>query len=300
MDNKHEWKLASGRRVENVIHEACKAMELNTFAYSPAQLFILDTSDPVVEGWFTEDEWDEIIGRVSPLPDVDKILVDSFKRFYSIETTTMLRNVLESGLIPCDATYDKTLHYNLQWAEISILKFLTLLEAPNNPLIQPHLEGWYGYNIWSHILDAGLLDLQGLTVERKEGACRATTMHRNSQRKMLTERSKLGPRHDGIIHSLGDDHHEYGGIEDGRSFAGGVKATKWIKDNFRLIKSLYDMLNRLDELVDADPEIRLHMQVVGKGVAGKLPESAKVFLAEATSRSESMWISPLYLAINTD
>ncbi|KAG0132124.1 hypothetical protein HOY82DRAFT_558145 [Tuber indicum] len=143
-------------------------MELNTFAYSPAQLFILDTSDPVVEGWFTEDEWDEIIGRVSPLPDVDEILVDSFKRFYSVETTTMLRNVLESGLIPCDATYDKTLRYNLQWAEIAILKFLTLLEAPSNPLIQPHLEGWYGYNIWSHILDAGLLDLQGLTVEHKE------------------------------------------------------------------------------------------------------------------------------------
>ncbi|KAG0126312.1 hypothetical protein HOY82DRAFT_615379 [Tuber indicum] len=268
MDKKHKWKLASGRCVENVIYEACRAMGSNAFAYSPAQLFILDTWDPVVEGWFTEDEWDEIMGRVSPLPDVDEILVDSFERFYSVETTAMLREVLDSDLIRDDGIYDKTLHYNLKWADTAILKFLTFLEKPNNPLISTHPEGWYGYNVWSHILDASLHDLPGLTVDRKEGTCRATAMRINGPRKTVTQRLKHGPRYDGIIRGLGDDDHEYGGIEDGRSFAGGVKATKWMNDNIKLIKSLYDMLYRLDDLVDGDPAIRLRMQVVGISTAG--------------------------------
>jgi len=93
-------------------------------------------------------------------------------------------------------------------------------------------------------------------------------MRMNCKRTTATERLKHGPRHDGIIRDIEDDYHEYGGIEDGRSFAGGVKATKWMKDNIKLIKSMYDMLNRLDELVDSDPTIRLRMQVVGISTAG--------------------------------
>ncbi|KAG0642379.1 hypothetical protein HOY80DRAFT_639417 [Tuber brumale] len=276
MDDGDKWVLTSGRRVENVIYEACEAMDFDTFASSPAQLLILDTSDPVVKGWFSKNEWNEITARLSPLPDADEMLVDSFQRFYSVNTTTMLREVLGSSLIPSDVTYDNNLHYNLRWAEMVIHKFSMLLEAPNHPLVQRHLEGWYGFNIWSHILDAGLLDLRGLTVERKEITCSASALRRNSRRQKLTERARLGPPLDGIIRGLEDPHYEYGGIEDGPTSVGGVTATKWIGSNFKLIKCLRDMISRLDGIVKGDPQIRRRIQVVGISTAGLALQFARL------------------------
>ncbi|KAG0133113.1 hypothetical protein HOY82DRAFT_460880, partial [Tuber indicum] len=241
MNDKDKWVLASGRRVENVILEACEKMGSKEFDSSPARLFILDTSDPVVERWFSNDEWKEITSKLSPLPEADRTLADLFKQLYSVRTTTMLREILKSGLIPGDVPYDKNLHFNLQWAEMVLLKFLILFEAPDKPLTQQHSEGWYGFNIWSQILDTGLLDLQGLTLERGENTCRATAQRRNDQSDDPTGRVKIGNRLDGIIRTLGGGRHELGGIEDGATFKGGVAATKWRDDQSKLIKCMRDM-----------------------------------------------------------
>ncbi|CUS09193.1 unnamed protein product [Tuber aestivum] len=268
MDNRAKWVLASGRRVENVIYEACEAMDFVTFASVPAQLFILDTSDPEVQGWFSEDEWNEITARLSPLPGPDQTLVDSFNRFYPVNTTTMLREALKSGLIPDGATYDQTLHSTLQWAETAIRKFLMLLEAPNDPLIQSHLESWYGYNIWSDILDAGLLDLKGMTIERKKPTCDSSTQCSNRQRLKSTESIKLGNRLDGIIRTLGHAPLVYGGMEAGATITGGVTAPRRLGDNFKLVKCLRDMLSQLHEEVNGDSSITRLVQVVGIFTSG--------------------------------
>ncbi|KAG0132713.1 hypothetical protein HOY82DRAFT_606095 [Tuber indicum] len=239
MDNQRKWELASGRRVENIIHGACKAMESNILNSSPAELFIHDTSDPVVKGWFSKDEWNKIISKLFPLPAVDETLVYSFKRFYSFVTTTALRKALKSAF----------------------------LEAPDYPHIQDHPESWYGFNIWSDILDASLIDLQGPTVERNRAMCRATAEFHN-----LVERNhgrvKVRPFHNGIIRSFENDYHEYGGIEDGPSFGGCVREREWLVDNFKLLKSLRDMIKRLDKLVQNNPHVRQRMQVVRISTAG--------------------------------
>ncbi|KAG0132707.1 hypothetical protein HOY82DRAFT_605992 [Tuber indicum] len=199
-------------------------MESNILNSSPAQLFILETSDPVVKGWFSKDEWNEIISKLSPLLAVDETLVDSFKRFYSFETTTALLKALKS-------------------------------------------ESWYGFNIWSDILDASLIDLRGPTVERNRAMCRATAEFRNLE-EGNHGRVKVRPFHSGIIRSLENDYHEYGGIEDGPSFGGCVREREWLVDNFKLLKSLRDMLKRLDKLVQNNPHVRQRMQVVGISTAG--------------------------------
>ncbi|KAG0135417.1 hypothetical protein HOY82DRAFT_600492 [Tuber indicum] len=123
------------------------------------------------------------------------------------------------------------------------------LEAPDNPLIQDHPESWYGFNIWSDILDASLIDLRGPTVERNRAMC-------------------LRPFQNGIIRSLENDYHEYGGIEDGPSFGGCVREREWLVDNFKLLKSLRDMIKRLDKLVQNNPHFRQRMQVVRISTAG--------------------------------
>lgn len=79
-----KWALASGRIVEDVIFEACQAMDTESFKNSLAQSFVLDTSDTVMKGWFTGDEWKEIVGSVLLLPKPDVVLADSMKRFFQV------------------------------------------------------------------------------------------------------------------------------------------------------------------------------------------------------------------------
>ncbi|KAG0138467.1 hypothetical protein HOY82DRAFT_588469 [Tuber indicum] len=260
MNNEHKWELTSGRRVEDVIYEACIVMDLSTFASSPAQLFIIDTSNAAVQAWFTDDEWDEIMAALCSVPGFDQELLDSCKRLYSVETTIMLRKVAKSDLVPGDGTYDPNIHYNLQWAQIAILKFIMLLEAPNYCLTQPHLEGRYGVIIWSDILDACFLDVDSLTVDRMEGTCRATIERRNHDEVVLTESPKRGPWVDGTIRTTPANYYEYGAIKERSSLTSE-------RDSFDLLRSLRDMLTRLDVLANGEPNIRAQMQVVGISTA---------------------------------
>ncbi|KAG0634433.1 hypothetical protein HOY80DRAFT_527915 [Tuber brumale] len=265
----NKWVLDSGRAVEDVIFKACSAMDTATFALSPCQSFILDTSDPEARSWFDEVEWKQITASVSPLPKADTMLADSLKRFFAVRSTNVLREVLdEHGWLPEGSRYNATIHYNLQWADVTIRRFLLLLEAAGEPLRAPHLEDWYVSHVWSSIIDDCLLNLPSMTVERKEATCRATALRKNRHRQKLTARTKLGPRLDAIIRTLEDDSYEYGGMEVARTFTGGVTSTKWLGDTFKLAKALRDMLYRLHKLVNGDVSIARQVQVVGIRTAG--------------------------------
>ncbi|KAG0124167.1 hypothetical protein HOY82DRAFT_494394 [Tuber indicum] len=264
-----KWLLASGRAVEDVIFEACTAMNTATFAHSLSQSFMLDTSDPVMESWFTEDEWNEIIANVLPLPKPDVVLADSLKRFFPVKSTTMLREVLDKpGYLPVGVSYDSKVHYNSQWADVVIRRFQMLLDAPGEPLRTPHLEDWYSSYVWSSILDDCLLNLHGMTVERKESPCRATSLRKNRHRQKLATRMKHGSRFDAIIRTSEDNYYEYGAMEVARTFIGGVTSTKWLSDTFKLAKALRDMLFRLHGLVNGDEGAKRRVQVVGVCAAG--------------------------------
>ncbi|RPB02508.1 hypothetical protein L873DRAFT_408029 [Choiromyces venosus 120613-1] len=269
MSSDCKWVLASGRAVEDVMFKSCTAMDAATFAHSLAQSFVLDTSDPVMKSWFTEDEWTEIVASVLLLPKPDVVLADSLKRFFPVKSTAMLREVLDKqSYLPEGVSYDSEIHYNSQWADVVIRRFLMLLEAPGEPLRTPHLEDWYSSYVWSSIIDDSLLNLPGMTVERKESPCRATSLRKNRHRRKLTTRMKLGPRLDAIIRTAEDDYHEFGAMEVARTFTGGVNSTKWLGDAFKLSKALRDMLFRLQELVDGDGGRRRRVQVVGICTAG--------------------------------
>jgi hypothetical protein len=84
MREDRKWLLASGRAVETVIFEACQAMDQDTFKKSLARSFIIDMSDPAVEGWFSEAEWKEIRRALIPLPEPDMVLVESMRRFFLV------------------------------------------------------------------------------------------------------------------------------------------------------------------------------------------------------------------------
>lgn len=89
MDKECQWVLSSGRTVEGVIFDACQGMDADLLGKSLIQSFVLDISDPKVQGLFTSEEWDEIRGHVLPLPKPDEVLIDSMRRFFCVGRTSL-------------------------------------------------------------------------------------------------------------------------------------------------------------------------------------------------------------------
>lgn len=85
MNKGRTWLLAStGRTVECVIFEACKAMDDELFANSLAQSFVIDINDLTMEKWFEKAEWAEIRSHVLPLPQADVLMIESMRRFLCV------------------------------------------------------------------------------------------------------------------------------------------------------------------------------------------------------------------------
>lgn len=85
MNKDGTWLLAAtGRTVECVIFEACKAMDDELFANSLAQSFVIDINDLTMESWFEKAEWAEIRSHVLPLPQPDVLMIESMRRFLCV------------------------------------------------------------------------------------------------------------------------------------------------------------------------------------------------------------------------
>lgn len=102
---------------------------------------------------------------------------------------------------------------------------------------------------------------------RKDSPCRSTAARKNRARTLDT-RMRQGRRLDGVIRSTGDEAHEFGGMEVARSAAGGLKSTKRLGDEEKLLKALRDMLAVLCGLVNVLGEDKPSLQVVGVLCAG--------------------------------
>ncbi|KAH0614004.1 uncharacterized protein H6S33_005890 [Morchella sextelata] len=270
MDRASQWVLRSGRTVESIIHKACLALDADSFANSLLQSFVIDTSNEDTKKLFTDPEWEEIQSLILPLPKSDRVLLDSLKRFFKVKSTSDLRDMLrKTDYLPEGVAFDQNIHFNSEWADVVIRMMLIQFEAPGEPLRASHLEDWYSSYLWSPIFDHCLLDLPGMTVERKESTCRATGIRKNRLRTKIGRgnRLKIGRRLDAIIRTVEDDPYEYGAMEVARTF-NGVTSSKWLGDFFKLAKALRDMLFRLHGLVDHDEAVVKKLQVVGVFNAG--------------------------------
>lgn len=87
MDEGCQWVLSSGRTVEGIIFDACRALDADSLGKSLIQSFVLDISDPEVQRLFEKEEWEEIQGHLLPLPKPDVALADSMRRFFCVGRT---------------------------------------------------------------------------------------------------------------------------------------------------------------------------------------------------------------------
>lgn len=144
---------------------------------------------------------------------------------------------------------------------------LRLLESRDEPLRGAHLEDWYTSHVWSSVIDDCFLNLDGMTIERKESTCWATKVRKNRARTTASKPNKTSARLDAIIRTVEDNFYEYGAIEVARTFKG-LNSTKWIRDMFKVARSMRDMQGRLHDLVKDDQRIVRKLQVVGITNAG--------------------------------
>ncbi|KAH8152302.1 uncharacterized protein LAJ45_03729 [Morchella importuna] len=266
----HRWRLASGRDVETVLFENCRRMSFPVSASSLALSFTIDLDDPNMRSWFEPEELDEISKSLPEPPSTPGILsmVQSLHRFRSCKSPADLRNVLATtSFLEPGQTFDAERDFLRMWADLVIRNLLVLWESPAHPLRSQQLEDFYSNLIWAPILDQCFLSFPSIVLVRKDSPCRSTAARKNRARTLDT-RMRQGRRLDGVIRSTGDEAHEFGGMEVARSAAGGLKSTKRLGDEEKLLKALRDMLAVLCGLVNVLGEDKPSLQVVGVLCAG--------------------------------
>lgn len=267
-----KWILTcSERAVEDVLYAAYEANcgECDdSFPDSLVRDWTIDLGNDMMKKWFTDKEWEEICSSVPPLPEPNAEFARSLARFHNVQTTADLRRVLETvPYRPVGTPYDRALHFDSEWADNVLRAFLVLFES-GQLLRKDHLEGWYSIHVWS-LLDDCFLSFDDISIQRVEATCRATAIRKNRERTDTRMRMKSGPRLDGIIRSVEDDSHEYGGMEVARTLDGGTSSTKWLRDTQKLVRALRDMLDRLHQIVEHEPTLVKKLQVVGFITAGR-------------------------------
>ncbi|GET00917.1 hypothetical protein GLOIN_2v1552276 [Rhizophagus clarus] len=125
------WFLSNGKCVEDTIYEHCKQLPVETYLHS----WIIDLDDQEVEMLFSVEEWNEIRHTVRELPEVDRTFAESMIRFSNVKATSELRQVLKTtSFLNEGEPYNREKHYDAEWAELVMRKFLTDYEDPNEPL----------------------------------------------------------------------------------------------------------------------------------------------------------------------
>ncbi|CAG8747783.1 12231_t:CDS:2, partial [Acaulospora colombiana] len=239
------WILASGKCVEDTLFEYCRRQPVESLLHS----WIIDLDDQEANSLFTNEEWNEIQCAVKILPEVDHTFANSMMRFSDVKTASDLRRVLKTtSFLNEDEPYDRVKHYDAEWAEIVMRKFLTYYEDPNETLQKQHHESWYDINVWSLIIDHGLCNVIGMETVRKESTNVAVATRKNRKRartcRRKPERKKMGYRMDGIFRMYISDV-EYGATEVAKKF----DATKLLTDGFKLMKAMHDIFVCLSKQV---------------------------------------------------
>ncbi|CAG8610734.1 6670_t:CDS:2 [Funneliformis mosseae] len=254
MSQSKKWILSSGICVEDVLFNKGKQLSVESSIHS----WIIDLSYWEIKQLFTDDDWCEITEEVRELYER---VAKTLSRFRNIRTTADLRKVLETT--SCrnkNELFDREIHFDVEWIDHVMRRFLMYYEDPDESLKLFHLEGWYDANVWSLIIDCAFSNIRGLQTVRKDSSSIAVSRRKNRKRTQK-ERAKLGRRLDGILRTY-NDNVEYGAIEVKSSFVQ-INSTERLKDRLKLSKSMHDMLVCLTHLVKSNEDKIRQLQVVG-------------------------------------
>ncbi|CAG8473689.1 8463_t:CDS:2 [Ambispora gerdemannii] len=256
MDPEKMWKLKSGRKVEEIIHQFAKKLHKESCLHS----FIINDTDKNAESLFSKEEWKEIFfTSVKKKPKVEVPLRELISK-YTLDNISDLRKTVFQPFIPDGFEFNRNLHYNLDYINYAYRGMLLLWEMEDSFTSDPSkLEGWFQHNVWSRLIDPAFHDMK-VELIRGEGMSLASSDRKNEGR-TISGRKKIGKKGDGIFR-ITKDRMEFGAIETGRKWEG-LKGTKYLKDSLKLNKMLKDMLTQLVAECDRKDDIIRQLQVIG-------------------------------------
>jgi hypothetical protein len=99
--------------------------------------------------------------------------------------TANIKDARRAVLEPICSEYNIKEHYNLNYIQTVVNKFITLFELTNNPLLdQRNSEGFFQVHVFGLLIDQLFFDVPGLQVVRGEMASRAVSFRKNMSRKL--------------------------------------------------------------------------------------------------------------------
>jgi len=236
LDPEKMWTLKSGRVVEKVIYEYARELKYESYLHS----FIISDIDKEAMSLFRKEEWEEIFSSACKIiPKIDKSIIDLMIKYSTTEISLFRDIIFEPFLV---ASYSKQ-YFDLNYVNLAYRAMHVLWEKEHDfSLDQLRLEGWYEYNIWSHLIDPVFHDLE-IELVRGEGMSLSSSDRKNDEDQNSEDRKKIGRKGDGIFR-MSKDRLEFGAIEAGRKWEG-VNGRKYITDSLKLSKMLRDMLVKL-------------------------------------------------------
>ncbi|KAF0399780.1 c2h2-type zinc finger transcription factor [Gigaspora margarita] len=256
--NSSKMRLSTGKIVEDVLFDFCRNMDYEHHAHS----YIIDYDDTEVRALFTETEWKELTDDRLGVPSIP---VDIAKELstYKKKTLEELRKVSMTSYLQDNVKYNIHQHYDNEWIQLAVRNLVNLYENTDCPLMRNQYEDWYTVALFGSCLDFCFRDMRlGTDIKRTDAPSLASANRKNRTRLSNTRKRKLtGRKIDGITYVI-NRHLEIGVIEAARSF-NGVSDRKYLIENFKMPKSLRDMLADMIRDVNYEEEKVNKLQVFG-------------------------------------
>ncbi|CAG8754318.1 26524_t:CDS:2, partial [Gigaspora margarita] len=261
MDKNKMWKLSSGRYVEEELYELGKKLDYEHAIHS----FILDVEDEVVLNHFTEKEMVEIDQVPGPaVPELSENVIDCLSKFAGKTDLHEIGKILKE--VAFDDKYNIKNNHDVDYIIFAIHALIREIES--GKLYNNNIESWFNIHIWNFVFDQAFGNVKTISVVRGESSGIASSIRKNINRKMGTNR-RMGRRGDWILRSTGkSDNDEFGVGEAGHSWKDKY-STKFLKESgTKLPKNLKDIIMKLMEKVKWNPTKYNEIQTVGIVHAG--------------------------------
>ncbi|KAF0530556.1 c2h2-type zinc finger transcription factor [Gigaspora margarita] len=207
-----------------------------------------------------ETEWDELTSDRLGIPSLPQEIAKELAR-YAKNSLKKLCKIVNTPYLQDGVDYDVQQHYNLEWIQMSIRALVNLYENVDLPLVRNQSEDWFTVFLFGTCIDMCMRNVQlGTDVKRTDAPSLASTNRKNHNRPN-NARKLMGQKIDGVVYII-NQLLEVGAIEAARSFEG-ESNKKYISENFKMPKTLRDMLADHIQAVGYDGKKINQIQVFG-------------------------------------
>ncbi|CAI2197966.1 17774_t:CDS:2, partial [Funneliformis geosporum] len=245
-----------GKIVEDILFKFAKDLDFEHHAHS----YIINCEDANIKSLFSKTEWEELTVDRLGVPPIPQDIAKELSR-YGTKTLGELRKVVMTPYLQDKVTYDVQQHCELEWIQMAVRTLVNLYENIDSPLVRNQYEDWFTVALFGACIDLCMRNGQlGTDVKRTDAPSLASAIRKN-RAQPSNARKFIGRKIDGIIYII-NRLLEVGAIEAARSFLG-ESDRKCLIENFKMPKTLHDMLAEHIRSVDYDDEKIDKLQVFG-------------------------------------